>query len=181
MLSLSFNPFPELQSQRLLLRRILKSDAKEVLYLRGTQKVMQYIDKPLQKTIADALAHIELMESGIINNNSVFWGISLRQNTGLVGIISYHAIDKINHRAEIGYILHDQYWGQGITNEAVALVLDFGFNKLKFHSIEAKINPENLASKNLLLKHKFIKEAYFRENFYYEGTFLDTEIYSLLN
>jgi ribosomal-protein-alanine N-acetyltransferase len=48
------------------------------------------------------------------------------------------------------------------------------------HSIEANINPDNLASANLLEKNGFKKEAHFRENFYYNGKFLDSLIYSLV-
>jgi len=66
-------------------------------------------------------------------------------------------------------------------NEAIDMAIDYGFKELKFHSIEANINPNNIASRNLLLKKGFVKEAYFKENYYFNGKFLDSEIYSLLN
>lgn len=181
MLQLNFSPFPILSSTLLTLRQIKKSDADQVLYLRGNPEVMKYIDKPLQKKAEEALAHIELIESGIQNNNSINWAICLSEDPTLLGIIGYHIIDKINHRAEIGYILHDAYWGKGIANEAIKMVLNFAFTEMNLHSIEARINPENLASKNILLKNNFKKEAYFKENFYANGKFLDTEVFSLLN
>ncbi len=180
MLSLNFHPFPEITSERLYLRHIEKSDATDVLYLRGSSKVMQFIDKPLQKNIDDALAHIDLIENGIQKNNTINWAICLKPETKLLGIIGYHIIDKTNYRAEIGYILHDAYWGKGITHEAIQLVLKFAFETMNLHSIEAHINPSNVASRNILLKNKFEKEAYFKENFHANGKFLDTEVYSLI-
>ena len=81
----------------------------------------------------------------------------------------------------MGYVLHPDYHGQGIMSESVNVVIDYAFNDLKFHSIEAVIDPENLASENVLLKSRFIKEGHLKENEYYEGRFLDTVIYSLVN
>ena len=52
---------------------------------------------------------------------------------------------------------------------------------MKLHSIEAIIDPENKASAVVLEKNSFVKEAHLKENEFYEGRFLDTVIYSLLN
>ena len=48
------------------------------------------------------------------------------------------------------------------------------------HSIEAVIDPDNIASEKVLLKNNFVKEAHILENELYEGTFWDTVIYSIL-
>ena len=64
--------------------------------------------------------------------------------------------------------------------EAFNKVLEFGFNSMNLHSIEANVNPENKASIKLLERNNFIREAYFRENYFFDGKFLDTAIYSLL-
>ena len=73
-----------------------------------------------------------------------------------------------------------QYNGRGITTEAVKVALEYGFNQLQLHSIEAIIDPENSASEKVLQKNGFVKEAHILENEFYEGKFLDTVIYSLL-
>jgi ribosomal-protein-alanine N-acetyltransferase len=62
----------------------------------------------------------------------------------------------------------------------MTLVLKYGFEVLKLHSIEANVNPENIASIKLLEKNNFVREAYFRENYFYNGKFLDSAIYSLV-
>jgi ribosomal-protein-alanine N-acetyltransferase len=51
---------------------------------------------------------------------------------------------------------------------------------MKLHSVEANVNPGNIASASLLKKHGFVKEAYFKENYFFNGNFHDSEIYSLL-
>ena len=65
--------------------------------------------------------------------------------------------------------------------EAAKKTIDFGFREMGLHSIEANINPNNLRSTKMLEKCGFVKEAHFRENYYYDGKFLDSVIYSLLN
>jgi ribosomal-protein-alanine N-acetyltransferase len=52
---------------------------------------------------------------------------------------------------------------------------------MKLHSIEAILDPKNAGSEKVLLKNGFVKEAHLIENEYYEGRFLDTLIYSILN
>jgi ribosomal-protein-alanine N-acetyltransferase len=66
-------------------------------------------------------------------------------------------------------------------NEALTEVLKFGFQTIGLHSVEANVNPKNAASIKLLIKNGFNREAYFRENYYFNGQFLDSEIYSLIN
>ena len=64
--------------------------------------------------------------------------------------------------------------------EAILAVLDFGFNAMHLHSIEANINADNAASAGVLEATGFIKEAHFKEDFFFDGTFRDTIIYSRL-
>ncbi len=73
-----------------------------------------------------------------------------------------------------------EHWGKGYVTEAVTVLLDFAFNSLQFHSIEAVIDSRHTASERVLQKVGFIKEAHFKENFYYNNEFTDTVIYSLL-
>ena len=77
-------------------------------------------------------------------------------------------------------MLDPAFWGKGFMKEALIAVLDFGFRKLGLHSFQANINPENERSGKLLKQLGFVKEAYFRENYYFNGKYLDSEIYSLL-
>ena len=65
--------------------------------------------------------------------------------------------------------------------EAMDAVLEYGFKEMKLHSIEANVDPGNQPSIKLLEKKGFIKEAHFKENMFFNGSFLDSAIYSLLN
>ena len=64
--------------------------------------------------------------------------------------------------------------------EAINAVVDYGFSILGLHSMEAQLNPENIASSAVLESTGFIKEGQLKENFYFNGKFGDTAIYSKL-
>lgn len=181
MLKINFNPFPCLESKRLYLRQMTIKDVNEVFELRSSKEIMRYIPRPLAKTKHDALDFIDLVNKAVRDNESINWAITLKKDNVLIGMICLIRIQPENFRSEIGYILHPDLQGKGIMNEAVELLIDYSFNTLKFHSLEAVIDPENRASANVLLKHNFVKEGYFKENSFFEGKFLDAEVYSLIN
>ncbi len=181
MLELNFDPFPELQTERLLLRKISMDDASEMLVLRTDINTMRFLDKTKPTSIQEMYDLVSKINDGIKQNNNIGWGITLLNSNKLIGMIGYHRIVKEHYRAEIGYMLLPSEWKKGYMNEAIKKVIDFGFHSMKLHSIEANINPNNIASAQLLKKNHFIKEAYFKEDYYFNGKFLDSEIYSLLN
>ncbi|SEN48463.1 ribosomal-protein-alanine N-acetyltransferase [Mucilaginibacter gossypiicola] len=175
-----FNPFPVLTTERLVLRRFTHDDAADLFEMRSNEIVMQYIHRPINKTIDDAVGLINVIEELLSKNDGITWCICLKNSNKYIGSIGFWRIEKDNHRAEIGYLLNPAYQGRGIMQEAVLTVIDYGFKELKLHSIEARVSPDNVASVNLLLKNKFIREAYFKEDHLFNGRFEDTMIYSLL-
>ena len=177
MLQLNFDPFPVLETGRLLLREISMDDAEDIFVLRTNEEAIKYINRPRLKTNDDAIALIKAMTNIA---ERIVWGITLKDQRKIIGSIGYHRIEKENYRAEIGYMLLPEYWNTGLMTEAITKVIEFGFNEMGLHSIEAVINPGNTVSRKILQKFNFVKEAYFKENFFFEGKFLDSEIYSLL-
>lgn len=180
MLTLSFTPFATLESDRLLLRAVTVDDINEVMELRGNPETMKYIPRPLVTSPEMALEHIAMINEKIENNIGINWAITLKGNPKLLGIIGHYRIQPENYRSEIGYMLLPEYQGQGIVSEAINMVLDYGFNVLHFHSVEAVVDPENYVSAKVLEKKGFVKEAHFLENVCWEGKFLDSAVFSLL-
>jgi ribosomal-protein-alanine N-acetyltransferase len=180
MLQINFTPFHELETERLLLRRVVESDVNEVFALRSNPETMQYIPRPLVTSNEEALEHIRMIEDKIVANEGINWAITLKGNSKLLGIIGHYRIKPEHYRAEIGYMLLPDYHGKGIVTEAVKAVVAYGFDQMNLHSIEAIIDPANTASAMVLEKNGFVKEAHLRENECYNGKFLDTVIYGLL-
>jgi ribosomal-protein-alanine N-acetyltransferase len=179
MLNFNFNPFPLLETERLYLRNVTESDKNEVLAIRSDKQMMQYIPRPLTKTTDEAVAFIKSITEGIEKNELINWAIASKSDNKLIGMIGFYRMQKENHRSEVGYILHTNFQKQGIMQEALTCVINYGFNQLKLHTIEGVIDPRNTASENVLLRNGFIKEAHFRENFLHKGEFLDSVHYTL--
>lgn len=180
MLELNFHPFPDLETERLLLRKIDEGDIDMLLRIRSDINVMRYVDKPPAKTREDVLPLYNSMKEGVENNTGISWVITLKETGEMIGQIGFWRIDTDNHRGEIGYMLRPEFFGKGLGSEAIKASLDHGFKCLKFHSVEANVNTGNKASIKILEKHGFVKEAHFRENYYYGGKFLDSAIYCIL-
>jgi len=181
MLSPSFSPFPELVTDRLLLRKMTMDDAGSVFELRSNPQVMKYISRPLAKTIEDAQAWVQLIIDALEKNEGITWCICLKEQPDAhVGTIGFWRMQKENYRAEIGYMLHPSLHGRGIAYEAIQPVLEYGFEVMQLHSVEANADPENIASIRLLEKAGFVREGLFKENYFFNGAFLDTVVYSKL-
>ena len=181
MLEINFLPFQNLETERLYLRRVVKGDKNEIFALRSDQEIMKYIPRPLIKNKEEALAHIAKIDEKINASEGINWAITLKGDPKLIGIIGHYRIRPEHFRAEIGYMLLPEYKGKGIMSEAIKVVVNYGFEVLKLHSIEAIIDPKKLASEKVLQKNNFVKEAHLKENKYYDGRFMDTVIYTILN
>ena len=181
MLQVNLSPFPEIETERLLLRKIQPADAMALFFLRSDERVMQFIDKERATSIKDAEQIITNIHTLLTANDGITWAMGLKESPAeLIGSIGLWRIIKQHHRAEIGYMLHPDHWKKGLMKEAVLKVIDFGFNHIGVHSIEARINPGNKGSAAILESTGFIREAYFKEDFFFNGKFLDTAIYSRL-
>ncbi len=180
MLTFNFKPFPVIETERLLLRKITRKDADDIYIFRQKAEVMKYIGKPTAKSVSEIKELIKKIEDGIKTNSKIVWGITLKNENKVIGTIGYHRMEMEHHRAEIGYMINQPYWNKGMANEAMKVIIDYGFIKMNLHSIEAKLDPVNIASKKLLTKFGFVKEAYFKENYFFDGKFQDTEVCSLI-
>jgi ribosomal-protein-alanine N-acetyltransferase len=180
MISLNFNPFPMLETERLHLRKITEDDKHEMFALRSDKQIMQYIARPIMKTVEETVEFIKSINDSIEKQEYINWGIALKSNNTLIGTVGFYRMAKEHYRAEVGYMLHTKFHKQGIMQEVMPVVLNYGFKQMKLHSIEAVIDPRNKASENVLVKQGFVKEAHFKENFFFDGEFLDSVHYSLL-
>lgn len=181
MLDLNFTPFPNLSTERMDLKRITNSDINEVFAIRSNPKLMKYVPRPVAKNTEDAQLVINRINDGIDSNETLNWGMYLKTSSKLIGIIGYVRFMKDNYRGEFGYILHQDYHGQGLIHEAVQAVVEYGFKGLKLHTVEALINPENTASIKVVERSGFEKEGRMREFIFHNNQFHDCFIYAKVN
>ena len=180
MLDLSFDPFPVLSTQRMLLRAVVPSDRDALFALRSDPRVMRHIARPIAKTLDDASKLMDVFRESLETKIGIVWAMTLHGDAKLIGTVGLWRIVAEHHRAELGYLLAPSLWGRGLTQEASSAVVEHAFEKFRFHRLEACIAPENAASIRVAERLGFKREAHFTQNFHFEGAFLDTLVYGLV-
>ncbi|RLJ33412.1 ribosomal-protein-alanine N-acetyltransferase [Chryseobacterium sp. 7] len=146
----------KLETKRLLLRDINESHVEDILRIRSNEVINQFVIRNSPKNNYDALQFILTIKERTKNNQTIYLGISLKDQPNLIGTICLWNFSNDRKTAEVGYELLPEYHRQGIMSEALKAVLDFGFNEMHLDEIIAITNKFNENSKGILLKHDFI-------------------------
>ncbi len=170
--------FPVLETERLVLREMVVSDATQIRELRGNEQAMEFIPRPRVKSEEEAISFIESIHQFYKEGKGINWVVCLSTHPetamGVVGLVNFF---KETNGAEIGYMLHPNYWGKGYVPEAIKEVEKYGFETLKLNYLEAKIDPRNVNSKSVLLKNGYLLERSAKGDFFFEDKYLDTDFY----
>jgi ribosomal-protein-alanine N-acetyltransferase len=150
-----FSEFPILTTARLILRKVSLGDAQVIHQLRSDIEVVRLMGKKPFTTLDEAITYIKRIESLVSNNECIFWGISYGNSTELIGVICFWNFDILNETVEIGYELLPEFQGKGIMKEAIACLLEYGFDTMGARKIVAFPSVENPASVKLLEKSGF--------------------------
>lgn len=157
--------FPELQTNRLILRRLIETDWKEVQYLRSDEMVNKFVKRPKAETREKALAFIQRIDTETETRKCIYWSISLVNDNTMMGSICLWNFSEDRKTAEVGYDLNPKFHKMGIMNEAMQAVLNYGFQELNLHKVEAFTQQNNEPSRQLLERNKFmLNEAGFDED-----------------
>jgi ribosomal-protein-alanine N-acetyltransferase len=131
---------------------------------------------PHPYTLDDAKEFIRLNKEGIITNSFAIFSDDIF--IGMGGIVSKNDIHRLN--GEIGYWLGQKYWGKGYATEAVKLITDYAFEKLKLHRVYAGIFETNKASMKVLEKAGYKLEAVIKSSVVKNNVIMDEYLWSKL-
>lgn len=105
----------------------------------------------------------------------------LKENGETIGRCGYHNWYSEHNKAELGYALSKaEHKRKGYMTEAVAKILEYGFDSMGLNRVEACVGPGNSASLSLVRKYGFTQEGYLRQHFIRDGGIQDSLIFSLL-
>ncbi|HHY09560.1 MAG TPA: GNAT family N-acetyltransferase [Firmicutes bacterium] len=155
-----FSQFPVLETERLVLRELRYEDGPDICAYFNAEVANFYDWWPA--TVAEGRGFVRYFKSGYKEEQSIRWGITVKPHDRVVGSSGFSDFDHFS-RAELGYELAREYWGQGIMTEVLQVLIPFGFNSLKLHRIQATVVPGNTASIHLLEKFGFEKEGLLRQ------------------
>ena len=97
-----------------------------------------------------------------------------------IGLVALNLREFKYRSAEVWFKIHPNHWNNGYGTEALTKMLDFGFNELNLHRIEAGCAIENTGSIRSLEKVGLIREGKKRKNLPIRGGWVDAYSYAIL-
>lgn len=173
-------PFPSIETERLILREVTKNDAESLLAYLSDQQVTRHMGLDPFVSAEDALDEIDWYQSIFDDGTGMRWGITIKEEDRVIGSCGFLNMSQKHRRAEIGFELSREYWGNGIAGEALEAVIAYGFSQLELNRIEALIEPANSPSQRLVERNGFMREGLLRDYEYTQGKFDDLYMYSAL-
>lgn len=138
------------------------------------------VDARLQKQTYGTVKNF--IEKNFFSNDSILFGIFLKENDKLIGTVRIHNISYFHYLCSLGISIFDKNcWNKGYALEALREVAEFIFGKLKLHYIEAGVYKENRVALNLFQKAGFKKMSIFKNKYRYSNDFMDVIFFSLTN
>jgi ribosomal-protein-alanine N-acetyltransferase len=174
-----FDKFPKLHTERLDLVEIVQSHRSDFYEIFKDKKAAAYYNIAPFKEEEEAQKYIDWFRARYKDRLGIRWGIRLKGNSFLIGTAGFNNYQK-DHRANIGYDLHVDYWNKGYITEALSEIVDFGFETLGINRIEAEVMQGNIASEKVLRKLGFTKEGMLRDWMYWNTRHYDMTMFSLL-
>ncbi|MGI5131754.1 GNAT family N-acetyltransferase [Pseudonocardia sp. CA-107938] len=170
---------PVLETERLVLRPLAAADADALYAFRSDPVEQRWNDPPLTEP-AQAAELIERLAAEHRTIGARHWGLTLRGDDTVRGLLGYNEVVAAHARAAIGYDLARQLWGRGLMSEAMRAVLDHGFADLRLNRVEAHTNDVNAASIRMLRRLGFWREGTFHERFHEDGEYHDVALFVML-
>ena len=171
---------PTLTTPRLRLRRFVDADAPRVQLLAGDAAVAEptlHIPHPYPDGVAEAWIAGQAQEWA--ESRRAVWAITRKDDGLLLGTIDLF-FRLARHQAGTGYWVGREYWGQGVATEALGAVIEWGFDALGLHRIEASHLTRNPASGRVMAKAGMRLEGTQRESVMWRGRFEDMALWAVL-
>ncbi len=167
-----------LKTERLILRKFMKSDYKDIFKWASNPKVTRYLSYPTHKSLEDSNRIARLWEESAKKDDNYNWAIVYKDK--VIGNICVVSHDNL-WEAGMAWQIDATCWNQGIMTEAATAVFDFLFNEVGFHRIYSGHDTRNPASGKVMEKLGMKKEGLFRQ-FYYKVGFGtgDSQKYAIL-
>jgi RimJ/RimL family protein N-acetyltransferase len=175
-------PFMLVQTDRLILRDITLTDLDNIHRLLCLPATDEFNTLGIPDSILKTKNIVQEWLTGQNQRPRTSYILSIdsidsKKFIGLIALI----LGKENFKtAEVWYKIHVDYWRKGYTTEALTRLLDFGFNDLKLHRIEAGCAVENIASYKVLEKAGMTREGTKRKNLPIRGDWKDNYLYAIL-
>jgi ribosomal-protein-alanine N-acetyltransferase len=171
---------PTLKGRQVVLRELRTSDAISLHALLTTDQVARFISQP--PTTVDVFEKfIAWTHRQRTIGSYICFAVTLRGFDTAIGIFQVRDLGQGFENAEWGFALGQAFWGTGVFLEGAHLVLEFVFDTLGVHRLEARAAILNGRGNGALQKLGAVQEGILRRSFFRDGRYLDQALYALLD
>jgi len=174
-----FKPFPRFETDRLILRKVRRSDALDLYEYCRSPISAKFAEWEPHENLSVTKQYISWLLNSAKRGEYMTWAIELKESGKVIGTCSFTSVDKEFKIAEIGYGILNEYWGNGYASEAVKAILEYGFCNIGFCRIFARIMKENTASVHLALSVGMECEGFMRKAVWCKGKAHDVYFYAI--
>ncbi|SDR72400.1 GNAT family N-acetyltransferase [Gramella sp. MAR_2010_147] len=172
--------FPKFETERLLLRKIKRQDQSNIHKGLSHKEVIRYYGVQYG-TFEDTEEQINWYENLEKSGSGMWWAIYLKNSNEFCGAVGYNDHNKEHNKAEIGFWLLPDYWGNGFIKEAAEIIIEYLFHDLKIHRLEAYVESENRNSAKVLDKLAFKLEGSMQDCEVKKGKYISIELFAKIN
>ncbi len=172
--------FEEILTDRLILRKISDETYDEIFKTYTDEEIKDLLGIDTEEALIKEKAKYQ---GGIASHNKkiLYFQLLDKETKKIIGWCGFHTWYIDHFRAEIGYGLFDEHYKRkGLMSEAIFPIINYGFEQMNLHRIEAFISPYNDASLKLIKKLNFKEEGLLREHYYTNNKSEDSMVFGLL-
>ena len=173
------NGLPLLGGKLVTLRELRATDATSLCALLTTEEVARFVSPP-PTTVEGFERFISWTLRQRTAGTYACYAVTLRGFDTAIGIIQVRQLEQGFGTAEWGFVIGSPFWGTGVFQESAELVLDFAFDTLGVHRLEARAAVLNGRGNGALRKVGAVQECRLRKSFRKNGEFLDQVLFSIL-
>jgi RimJ/RimL family protein N-acetyltransferase len=172
-----------LKTSRLNLRFVIQEDLQAIHCLHSDPKIAEFNTLKIPKNETETA---EILNNWILENNlpsvkRYTFVIETIQDKNFIGLIGINLGKEKYRNAEVWFKLDNNFWNKGFATESLNKILDFGFETLQLHRIEAGCAIENFGSIKVLEKVGMQKEAHTRKLLPLKSGWSDNYGYAILS
>jgi RimJ/RimL family protein N-acetyltransferase len=175
-----FSQLPQVTTDRLVLRRMRASDVDDIYAYASDPDVARYTSWAPHTSLDETRQFVRGVLDAYAEKRVASWALELKSERKLIGTGGYGLWDIEHSTAELGYVIGKPYWGQGLTTEAVAAMIDFGFRRMALNRVVIRMDPRNIGSWRVAEKAGCRFEGIARQVVYAKGAFDDLMVWAIL-
>lgn len=174
------NPFPILESDRVVLRQFVATDIENVFKGLSHPEIIKYygVSFDTLEATQEQMTWFGDLEK---NENGIWWAVCSKEDGAFLGAGGLNDLSKEHGKAEIGFWLLPESWGKGYMTESMPLIVNHAFNEIGLHRIEGFVETKNTNCKKALAKLQFHLEGTMHDCEVKNGAFISVDIYSRLS